>query len=70
MSSAYRSRQEVADKADYEGGVLDFVFGYGLSVDDLPEDDMELRDALAALLAMRPALDHFKDLLPEPGEDD
>lgn len=67
--SRYESRQEIADKADWEGGTLDFVFGYGLSVEELPEDDQELRDALAELLAMRPAIEKFKSLLPEPGEE-
>lgn len=68
--SRYESRQEVADKADWEGGVLDFVFGYGLFVDELPEDDQELRDALTELLAMRPVIEKFKSLLPEPGEEE
>lgn len=66
----YDSRQEVADKADYEGGPLDLVFGYGLSVDDLPEDDTELREALRDLLACRPAIERFEALLPEPGGDE
>lgn len=66
----YDTRQEIADKADYEGGVLDFVFGYGLSVDDLPEADLELREALRDLLACKPAIDRFEALLPEPGGED
>lgn len=66
----YDSRQEVADKADYEGGPLELVFGYGLSVDDLPEADLELREALRDLLACKPAIDRFEDLLPEPGGGD
>lgn len=66
----YDTRQEVADKADYEGGVLGFVFGYGLSVDDLPEADLELREALRDLLACKPAIERFERLLPEPGGDD
>lgn len=66
----YESRQEIADKADWEGGTLDLVFGYGLSVEDLPEDDQELRDALTELLALRPAIDRFNNLLPEPGEEE
>lgn len=66
----YESRQEVADAADWEGGTLDFVFGYGLSVEDLPEDDSELRDALTELLALRPVIERFNSLLPEPGEEE
>lgn len=66
----YEDREEVSQKADYEGGALDFITGYGLSVDDLSEDDGELREALEAFLNAwsyaEVALDGFKDLLPEP----
>ncbi len=68
--SRYESRQDLANKADYEGGILEMLFGYGLSVDDVPEDDQELRDAIAACLTIKPALDHLESLLPEPGDDE
>lgn len=32
------TRQEVAGKVDWEGGVADAIQGYGLDVDVLPED--------------------------------
>lgn len=68
--SYYRNRQDIANKADYEGGVLELVFGYGLFVEELPEDDIELREALEDLLKMRPVIERFNALLPEPGYDD
>jgi hypothetical protein len=34
--SRYESREELADKAGWEGGPAELVFGYGLSPDDLP----------------------------------
>lgn len=64
--SKYQNRQEVADKADWEGGLLDFIFGYGLHLDELPEGDVELRNAVADVLAVGPALERLKALLPEP----
>lgn len=66
----YANRQELADKADYEGGILDLVFGYGVGLDDIPEDDTELREALADVLAAKPAIARLEALLPEPGGDD
>lgn len=68
--SRYESRQEIATKADYEGGVLELVFGYGLFPEDLPEGDDELRDALVALRNCEPIIDHFISLLPEPNYDE
>lgn len=64
----YESRQEVANKADWEGGLLEFVFGYGVDPDEMP--DAELSDAVRDLLAMEPLIDRVKQLLPEPGEED
>lgn len=58
--SRYESRQELANKSDYEGGILEMLFGYGLSVEDVPEDDQELRDAITACLTIKPALDHLE----------
>ena len=65
----YENRQEFADKADYEGGLLEFVFGYGVDVEDLPEDDTELREALAEVLKVKPAIERLEALLPEPDYD-
>jgi hypothetical protein len=62
--SRYESRQELANKADYEGGILDMLFGYGLSVGDVPEGDLELREAIAECLKARPAVERLEALLP------
>jgi hypothetical protein len=35
--SKYQTREELEDKAEWEGGPLEFIFGYGLSPDELPE---------------------------------
>jgi hypothetical protein len=64
--SRYENRQEIADKADWEGGLLDFIFGYGLEVADCPEGDDELREAVAEVLKLKPAIDRLEKLLPEP----
>lgn len=56
--SRYETRQEVAEKIDYEGGIYDMLFGYGLAVDDLPEHDMLLKVALQAVIDL---VDEFAD---------
>lgn len=38
------TRQEVAKKIDWEGGLVAAI-EYGLTPDDMPEGDAELRDA-------------------------
>lgn len=68
--SAYGNRQELADKADWEGGIEDMLFGYGLSVDDVPEDDTELREAIGEALKARMWIEKIRSLLPEPGYED
>ncbi len=63
----YESRQELADKADYEGGIVDMLFGYGLEPDDVPEDDVELRLAIAEALKAEPWIEKINAMLPSPG---
>lgn len=63
--ATYNTREEFAEKAGWEGGLLDFIFDYGVSVDDIPEEDTELREALAAVLALKPAVERLEALLPE-----
>lgn len=69
--SPYLDRTEVANKVDWEGG-LDAVLEYGLRAEDLPEDDIELREAWQAMeLAFHTfdqAADRVRDLLPEAEE--
>ena len=69
--STYESRQELADKAAWEGGLLELITGYGLSVDDLPEDDYLLRATVFAVLQKWNEMKHYYEelqaMLPEPG---
>jgi len=64
--ATYENRQELADKADYEGGIEEMLFGYGLSPSDVSAEDIELREAIAAVLLAEPALERLRNLLPEP----
>lgn len=63
---SYRTRQEVAEKIDCEGGTAEAV-AYGLTVDDMPPGDSELRAAWARLeeahLPFEQAVDAVNDLL-------
>lgn len=36
--SKYVSSSDLKQKADWEGGILELIFGYGLSAKDLPDD--------------------------------
>jgi hypothetical protein len=70
----YETRQELANKIDWEGGIFDMIFGYGLYLDDLPEGDKELLAALSNLKILQPgfeaAVARLEKLLPEPGDSD
>lgn len=72
--SRYLNRQEIADKASYEGGFYDFLFGYGFTLADVPKDDPDLlavaEELFAALPAFKAAVEDFLALLPEPGDED
>ncbi|TDB90938.1 hypothetical protein E1264_03795 [Actinomadura sp. KC216] len=46
----FETRDEVASKVDWEGG-FDGALSWGIKVEDLPEDDTELREAWAELRA-------------------
>lgn len=66
---AFENRQEVAGKIDWEGGILESL-DYGLTEEDMPEGDTELREAWAELMAaftyVRAARRRVSILLPEP----
>ena len=68
--SRYENRQELADKIDWEGGLYDMLFGYGLSRHDLPKDDAELLaafdDVQALIDDVSGKIGRFEALLPEP----
>lgn len=35
---SYESREDLFVKVDYEGGVAESIFGYGIYAEDLPEE--------------------------------
>jgi hypothetical protein len=37
MRSRYESKEELASKVDWEGGVTEAINGYGIGADELPE---------------------------------
>lgn len=59
--SRYETRQELAEKIDWEGGLEEFAFGYGVNLEDLPDD--EIRELFAKLLEVAPVLDQINRLL-------
>ncbi len=67
--SRYQSRQALANKIDWEGGLEEFLFGYGCRPEDMP--DQELEDLVRELYdKTRPLLNKFANALPYPGEID
>lgn len=63
----YEDSQELADKIDWEGGLTAFVFGYGISLEDLPGDmPGDIRDAFARILAVHEDIRLIREYLPEP----
>lgn len=64
--SSYENRQELADKIDYEGGIYEMLFGYGLGVEDMP--DGELRTLMTKIKSvtnvLEPLISEFEKLLP------
>jgi len=69
----YKNRAEVTNKVDWEGGISG-ALEYGLTVDDMPPGDTELRDAWKRLEAAWKAFDAIETevyaLLDEDGEAD
>lgn len=57
-------------KADYEGGVLDAVFGYGLTEADLDEQSGEFYEALRELCALKGRIRDLTDVLYQTEPDD
>src|SRR5690606_27568521 len=50
MADGYQTREQVAEKVDWEGGIPE-ALEYGLTVDDMPAGDEELRAAWGRLEA-------------------
>ncbi len=60
--SLYQSRAELAAKIDWEGGPEEFLFGYGCSPEDMP--DQELEDLVREIYdKAAPLLDKFSDAI-------
>lgn len=55
--------EEFWAKCDWEGGLLEAVFGYGLDADDLDDSDPELKRAIRDLKAVEPVIDRARSLL-------
>lgn len=52
------NREELAAKVDWEGGLADAIFGYGIKSDDLPHNAPKaIKQAWRDLEAVKPQLD-------------
>jgi hypothetical protein len=73
MSWVY-NRQELANKIDWEGGIFEMLFGYGLSRENIDSRDEKLLMAFDAVDDLKnefqKRVDNFMFLLPEPGNYD
>lgn len=67
MSGRNWSKQEVANKVDSEGGIIDALV-WGLSAEDIA--DPELADAWRELETIELIIERVRSLLPEPGDDE
>jgi hypothetical protein len=69
--SRYNSSHDMAAKMDSEGGLSEFIFGYGLNPEDIPDDMPEvMRDKLHALRNLSHAYDSLQSWLYERMDDD
>ena len=70
MSDRFKSREALAGKIEWEGGLTE-ALDYGIKVTDMPEGDEELIAAWAALdeawAALREHAIVVENLLPEQG---
>lgn len=66
----YESWEELATKADYEGGILELIFGYGLSAEELPEQESVLAKLVLLFISLQGEFRSLSHLLPEPSYED
>jgi hypothetical protein len=60
----YATSAELAEKADDEGGIAKLIFGYGLSMEDLPLDlPTHIRGLIRQLLMVKPSLEEVSRYL-------
>jgi hypothetical protein len=68
----YESRQHLANKIGWEGGIEGFL-DYGFDPDDVPEGDKELEAAAMEMLEswymFQSDAEDFMKLLPESGDE-
>lgn len=66
--SKYDDAEQLGNKMSWEGGAGEFIFGYGIKMEDLPDDLPEpVREAFATLL--QPAIVNAMDVLDEWGSE-
>jgi hypothetical protein len=65
---SYDNCAEFSAKAYCEGGVLDIIFGYGVSIDELPKEDSRLKEIVVEFIKLSGLYRELMDLLPEPTE--
>lgn len=58
----YKNRSQLAAKIDWEGGLVEMLLSYGLSEEDLPPNDQELREVFRRL---KPVAEMFENLCDE-----
>lgn len=70
MSDRFESRDDLAAKIEWEGGILE-ALDYGIKIADMPEGDTELIEAWTKLQrsfeTTRALVDALNELLPEAG---
>jgi hypothetical protein len=53
----YVDKQELDDKIEWEGGIAEFTMGYGVNLEELPDETPDnVREAFRHLLAARRAV--------------
>lgn len=68
--SRYEHSADMGWKADSQGGVDALIFGYGLRMEDLPNDmPAPLRARVRELLAVKPALEEVRQYLEKAVND-
>lgn len=68
--SKYEHSAELGWKVDSEGGLPEFVFGYGVSIEDLPEDTpTPIRAYFRQILAVTPAIEAVEKYLDKAVSD-
>ena len=68
MSDRFTSREHLADKIQWEGGILEAV-DYGIKTEDMPEGDTELTEAWAKLEATWKQLSPLADAIAKMLDD-